>query len=71
MTGIKKSIGLLLFLSLFSQALFASDTLSVKGFKPRQIKRMAKGAVKQADYGAAIYYYEHYLKLKKEDRKVT
>lgn len=70
MTGINKCAGSLLCFLFFFQALYASDSLSVKGFTPKQIKRFAKGAVRQADYGSAIYYYEQYLKHKKDDRDV-
>jgi tetratricopeptide (TPR) repeat protein len=70
-TDIKKQLGGAVILLFLSHLLFASDSLSVQGYKPRQIKRMAKGAVKQADYGSAIYYYEQYLKKRKETQKIA
>jgi OmpA-OmpF porin, OOP family len=58
----KKIIGL--FLILFQLSCFASaaDSLTVAGYRPAQIKRLAKAAYKQKDFGTAIYYYEQFLK---------
>jgi OmpA-OmpF porin, OOP family len=70
-TDIKKIAGLLAVMFFFSLLLCASDSLSVNGYKPRQIKRMAKGAVKQGDYGTAIYYYEQYLIKEKHGKNIA
>lgn len=70
MTDTKKFIGLFLILLQFSQFVSAADSLNVKGFKPGQMKRKAKGAVKQHDYGSAVYYYERYLDRRTPKQKM-
>ncbi len=71
MIDIKKCLGLFVILFQFFYSAYAADSLSVGGYKPGQIKRLAKGAAKQGDYGSAVYYYEQYLKQVHNDPAIT